>query len=73
MMSIEQKVNQHPESSAAGFELALSICGNNHKKVSQIPTAPLTRQVWERISPRVCRFPRSSSRTLAKRFVMPLC
>jgi len=23
MMSIEQKVNQHPESSAAGFELAI--------------------------------------------------
>jgi hypothetical protein len=35
MMSIVQKVNQHPESSAAGFEHAIPICGNNHKKVSQ--------------------------------------
>jgi hypothetical protein len=35
MMSIQKKVNQHPESFAAGFEHGIPICGDNHKKVSQ--------------------------------------
>lgn len=71
MMSTEQKVNQHPESSAAGFEHAIPICGDNHKKVSQNSDGAFdSASLGEAFA---ARFPRSSSRTLAKRFVMPLC